>query len=143
MWQKKRIEERVLDAGAGCFAYDYERVGHFGRCAWSWRCWRKGRPPEVVSRTERHQPCRRTFGRVSCPLGGRVTELVRFRNSIIIVCGRSRPALPTSPTMGPRKSPKQDRYCSPARFTSSSTCASFSSIFCHRAFTSILISWPS
>jgi hypothetical protein len=42
MWQKKRIEERVLDAGAGCFAYDYERVGHFGRCAWSWRCWRKG-----------------------------------------------------------------------------------------------------
>lgn len=71
-----------------------------------------------------------------------VTELVRIRNSII-VCGRSRPALPTSPTMGPRKSPKQDRYCSPARFTSSSTCASFSSIFCHRAFTSILISWPS
>jgi hypothetical protein len=58
---------------------------------------RRGGLREVVSRTGQHRPCRELLFEFFCLLGGRVTEFVRFRN-YIIVCGRSRSTLPTSPT---------------------------------------------
>jgi hypothetical protein len=131
---EERIEERVVtQCRRWVFAYDYQRVGHFDRYTWSWWCRRKGGLRRIVNGTERLQPCRGTFGRVSCPLERRVAGLVRFRNCII-VCGRSRPALANHPR-------KQDRCCSADRPTSSSN-YQFLVYFLPQDVTSSSISWP-
>jgi len=97
------------------FAYDYRRGGVLRSLkVWSW-------PEGLFNRTERPQPYRETFGRVIPALlgGGRVTELVRFRNCVIIFW-QVETCLADQCEQMPRKTQKQDCCCSDARFTSSS-----------------------
>ena len=128
---EERIEERVTQCGRWMLAYDYRRVGVLQ----SLKCGAGRRDCLTELLVE-----------FSCPFrAGRVTELVRFRN-FVIVYDRSRPAWPTSPTKMPSVKRTQKARSLLQRcpvYVIIELLPVFSSISCHRDVTSNSISWPS